>query len=263
MSEDAPPRPGRLDGVDLSKRLSKTEEAERIEAAQRRLLELRLAFAGLTGEGGLGPPVCVVFEGWDASGKGGAIKRLVGPLDPRHVRVAQFNAPSPDARRHHFLWRFWPALPGWGGMAVLDRSWYGRVLVERVEGFASASEWERAYEEILAFEQGLAAEGMLLLKFWLHVSPEEQLRRFESRRDDPLKAWKLTAEDWRNREWRPDYVAAVEEMLRRTDAEQAPWHVVAAESKRLARVEVLETVVAAMEGTRWATGRDAEPTKTD
>jgi polyphosphate kinase 2 (PPK2 family) len=241
---------GRLGRVDLSLRLSKAEEADRIEAAQRRLLELRLAFAGLTGDGTLGPPVCVLLEGWDASGKGGAIKRLVAPLDARHVRVAQFAAPSDDARRHHFLWRFWPALPGWGGMAVLDRSWYGRVLVERVEGFASAVEWERAYEEIRAFESGLATEGMVLVKFWMHVSPEEQLRRFESRRDDPLKAWKLTDDDWRNREQRPEYEAAVEEMLRRTDAEAAPWHVVAGESKRVARVAVLETVVAAMEAAR-------------
>ena len=241
---------GRLGRVDLSLRLSKAEEADRIEAAQRRLLELRLAFAGLTGDGTLGPPVCVLLEGWDASGKGGAIKRLVAPLDARHVRVAQFAAPSDDARRHHFLWRFWPALPGWGGMAVLDRSWYGRVLVERVEGFASAVEWERAYEEIRGFESGLATEGMVLVKFWMHVSPEEQLRRFESRRDDPLKAWKLTDDDWRNREQRPEYEAAVEEMLRRTDAEAAPWHVVAGESKRVARVAVLETVVAAMEAAR-------------
>jgi len=241
---------GRLEQVDLSLRLSRTEETERLGAAQRRLLELRLAFAGLTGAGTLGPPVCVVFEGWDASGKGGAIKRLVTPLDPRHVRVAQFAAPSDDARRHHFLWRFWPALPGRGDMAVLDRSWYGRVLVERVEGYASGVEWERAYDEILAFERGLAAEEMVLVKFWLHLSPEEQLRRFERRRDDPLRAWKLTVEDWRNRERRPDYVAAVEEMLSRAHSEQAPWHVVAAESKRFARVAVLETVVAAMEAAR-------------
>ena len=240
----------RLDDLDLSLDLSKKEAKARLKAAQERMQELRLELAGLDGDERFGPPLCVVLEGWDASGKGGAIKRLVTPLDPRHVRVAQFAAPSDDARRHHFLWRFWPALPGRGDMAVLDRSWYGRVLVERVEGYASGVEWERAYDEILAFERGLAAEEMVLVKFWLHLSPEEQLRRFERRRDDPLRAWKLTEEDWRNRERRPDYVAAVEEMLSRTHSEQAPWHVVAAESKRFARVAVLETVVAAMEAAR-------------
>ena len=127
---------GALDELDLSLRLSKDEEAARLESAQRRLLALRLVLGGLIGDR-LGPPLCVLLEGWDASGKGGTIKRLVGPLDPRHVRVKQFAAPTPDEKRHHWLWRFWPALPGWGGMAVLDRSWYGRVLVERVEGYAS------------------------------------------------------------------------------------------------------------------------------
>ena len=130
---------GRLDDLDLSLKLSKTEEAERLEAAQIRLLRAAPAPRRADRRGGIGPPVCVLFEGWDASGKGGAIKRLVAPLDPRHVRVVQFAAPTYDEKRHHFLWRFWPALPGWGGMAVLDRSWYGRVLVERVEEFATRS----------------------------------------------------------------------------------------------------------------------------
>ena len=145
---------GRLADLDLSLRLSAAEEARQLAAAQQRLLHLRLLSGGLIGDlGRLGPPLCVVFEGWDASGKGGCIKRLVSPLDPRHVRVAQFGAPTYDEKRHHFLWRFWPALPGWGGMAVLDRSWYGRVLVERVEAFASEEQWSRAYREILEFEQ--------------------------------------------------------------------------------------------------------------
>src|SRR5207302_762174 len=188
--------------LDLTLSLSREEEAKRLEAAQMRLLELRLAMGGLIGEQGIGPPLCILFEGWDASGKGGAIKRLVARLDPRHVRVAQFAAPTPDAKRHHFLWRFWPTLPGWGGMAVLDRSWYGRVLVERVEGLATKEQWTRAYDEIVEFERSLAAEGMILVKFWMHVSDEEQLRRFERRRDDPLRAWKLTDDDWRNRKRR-------------------------------------------------------------
>ena len=147
---------GRLDKLDLSLKLSREEEAERLEAAQVRLLELRLDLGGQTGEKRIGPGVLVVFEGWDASGKGGAIKRLVARLDPRHVRVAQFAAPTYDEKRHHWLWRFGPALPGLGGMAVFDRSWYGRVLVERVEGFASPDEWARAYDEIVGFERTLA-----------------------------------------------------------------------------------------------------------
>jgi AMP-polyphosphate phosphotransferase len=233
---------GRLDELDLSLKLSSEEEAERLDAAQTRLLKLRLELGGQTGKGELGPPVCVVFEGWDASGKGGAIKRLVAPLDPRHVRVVQFAAPTYDEKRHHFLWRFWPPLPGWGGMAVLDRSWYGRVLVERVEKFATKAQWMRAYDEINEFEGTLAAEGMVMIKFWLHVSSAEQLKRFEARAKDPLKSWKLTDEDWRNRKKRKQYTAAIEDMVERTSTEVAPWHLVEGDSKRWARVKVVETV---------------------
>src|SRR3954465_12216469 len=178
---------GRLDDLDLTLRLSSDEEARRLQRAQHRLLQLRLLAGGLVGDGGrLGPPLCVVFEGWDASGKGGCIKRLVSPLDPRHVRVAQFGAPTFDEKRHHFLWRFWPSLPGWGGMAVFDRSWYGRVLVERVEQIATREQGLRAYDEINGFERTLADEGMTLVKIWMHISDEEQLRRFERRKKDPL-----------------------------------------------------------------------------
>jgi polyphosphate kinase 2 (PPK2 family) len=240
---------GLLDEVDLSLKLSSAEEAKRLEAAQQRLLQLRLISGGLMGKPHpLGPPVCVVFEGWDASGKGGCIKRLVSPLDPRHVRVSQFAAPTFDEKRHHFLWRFWPALPGWGGMAVFDRSWYGRVLVERVEDFATAEQWRRAYDEINGFERSLAAEGMVLVKFWLHLSEEEQLKRFESRQKDPLRAWKLTDEDWRNRKKRKSYEKAVADMIAHTSSPDLPWTIVEAENKRWARVKVLDTVVSAMEG---------------
>src|SRR6187431_2763795 len=176
---------GRLDELDLSKRLSRKEEAAGLERGWERLTQLRLTLGGLIGTHELGPPVCVLFEGWDASGKGGAIKRLVAQMDPRHVRVVQFSAPTANEKRHHFLWRFFPLLPGWGGMAVFDRSWYGRVLVERVENFATKDQWKRAYREIVDFETTLAAEGMILVKFWMHVSPEEQARRFERRRTDP------------------------------------------------------------------------------
>jgi len=238
----------RLDALDLSLRLTAADEARQLATAQQRLLQLRLLSGGLVGDGErLGPPLCVVFEGWDASGKGGCIKRLVAPLDPRHVRVAQFSVPTYDEKRHHFLWRFWPALPGWGGMAVLDRSWYGRVLVERVEGYATKDQWTRAYDEIVEFERTLAAEGMVLVKFWMHVSAAEQLRRFESREQDPLRRWKLTDDDWRNRRKRKAYEKAVEDMLDRTDHAAAPWTLVEAENKRWARVKVVEAVVAAIE----------------
>jgi polyphosphate kinase 2 (PPK2 family) len=242
--------------VDLTLTLSKHEEAERLAAAQRRLLALRLQCGGLIGDGELGPPVALVFEGWDAAGKGGAIRRVTAPLDPRHVTVASFAAPTGREKRHHFLWRFWPHLPGWGGMTVFDRSWYGRVLVERVEGFATKEQWMRAYEEIVAFEHGVCAEGMVLVKFWLEISDAEQLRRFKAREGDPLKRWKLTGEDWRNREKRGAYEKALTAMLRETDHEPAPWHLIAAESKRYARVAVIETVIAEIERGLRASGQE-------
>jgi polyphosphate kinase 2 (PPK2 family) len=238
---------GRLAELDLSRKLNKHEESERLAAGHRKLLGLRLALGGKLEGSKIGPPVCVLFEGWDASGKGGAIKRLVAPLDPRHVRVAQFGTPTFDEKRHHFLWRFYPALPGWGGMSVFDRSWYGRVLVERVEGFATVDQWERAYEEIVQFEKSLCLEGMILVKFWLHLSAKEQLDRFQRRETDPLKNWKLTDEDWRNREKRDAYERAVEDMLERTDHELARWQLVEGDSKRWARVKVLETVIREIE----------------
>jgi polyphosphate kinase 2 (PPK2 family) len=238
----------RLDDLDLSLKLKRREQDERLAAGGRRLAQLRLALGGKLHAGDpLGPPLAVVVEGWDASGKGGAIKRLLAPLDSRHVRVASFAAPTPDEHRHHYLERFWVPQPGWGGMAVFDRSWYGRVLVERVEGFATEEQWRRAYDEIVEFERTLAAEGTIFAKFWLHISAEEQLRRFERRQTDPLKAWKITDEDWRNREKRPQYVEAVEEMLARTDVLAAPWILVEGESKRFARVKVMESVIEQIE----------------
>jgi AMP-polyphosphate phosphotransferase len=250
---------GRLKEVDLSSGLSKKEGKKRLKKAQERMQELRLELAGLDGDERLGPPLCVVLEGWDASGKGGAIKRLLAKLDPRHVRVKQYAAPTPDELRHPWLWRFWPALPGWGGMAVLDRSWYGRVLVERVEGFATVEEWTRAYDEIKGFERMLAEEGTVLVKLWLHLSEDEQLKRFEARKKDPLKRYKLTDEDWRNREKRPAYEEAVEDMLERTGTKFAPWHLIEGDSKRFARVKVLETVIAAAEEGLERHGRREPP----
>ena len=233
--------------MDLTQRLSAEEEQRELTALGSRLGQLRLALGGKLGDSGIGPGLLVLFEGWDAAGKGGAIKRLVAPLDARHVRVVQYAAPTPDEKRHHHLTRFMVQLPGLGGMAIFDRTWYGRVLVERVEGFASVDQWERAYAEILNFERSLFLEGLIVVKFWLHISQDEQLKRFKRREKDPLKAWKLTDEDWRNRERFPEYTAAVEEMLERTDTAWAPWRVVPGEDKRFARVDVVRHVIAEIE----------------
>jgi AMP-polyphosphate phosphotransferase len=234
---------GRLDHLDLTAKISREEYDERLYTAQRRLLALRLQLGGLLPGSELGPGVLVVMEGSDAGGKGGAIKRIVEPLDPRHYRVSAFAKPTFDEKSKHFLWRFWKEVPGLGGMALFDRSWYGRVLVERVEGYATTAQWKRAYEEIVQFERNLVLEGVIIVKFWLHISPEEQLKRFENRRDDPLRSWKLTDEDWRNRDKLEQYTSAVEEMFKRTDHHLAPWHVVSGEQKRWARVQVIETLI--------------------
>jgi AMP-polyphosphate phosphotransferase len=240
---------GRLDQLDLSLKLTKSDYAERLEAAQTRLTALRLALGGkLTGyEGRLGPAVAVVLEGWDAAGKGSALKRLIAPLDPRHVRVSAFAAPTDDEKRHHFLWRFWLPLPGLGGMTIYDRSWYGRVLAERVEELATREEWERAYATIVGFERSFVAEGGVLAKFWLHISDEQQLHRFERRESDPLKRWKMSEEDWRNREKRAPYTEAAEDMFAHTDHPDAPWQLVEADQKRFARVKIIETLNAEIE----------------
>jgi polyphosphate kinase 2 (PPK2 family) len=245
---------GRLDELDLSLKLSKRESLEQLEEGWKRLGALRLALAGMLPGYGLGPGVCFLFEGWDASGKGGAIRRLVWPFDLRHVRVAQYAAPTPAEKRSHYLQRFWPALPGAGDMSVLDRTWYGRVLVERVEGFATEAEWRRAYGEIVELESSLADSGMVLVKYFMHVSAEEQLERFIARRDDPLKAWKLSDDDWHNRSKRLEYLEAIEEMLERTDHEAAPWHLIEGDSKHYARVKVVDTAIARIEAGMRAAG---------
>jgi AMP-polyphosphate phosphotransferase len=229
-----------LDRLDMSQRLDRSTYETRLQYEQRRLLHLRLHLGGHMGSHGPGPGLLVVFEGPDAAGKGGAIRTIVGHLDPRHYDVFNFAAPSTSEKRHHFLWRFWKALPGLGQMAVFDRSWYGRVLVERIEGFATPAEWGRAYDAIVDFERSLVAEGVIVVKFWMHISDEEQLRRFQAREADPLKRWKLTDEDWRNRERNREYDAAAEDMFARTSHEAAPWEVIAAEQKRFARIAVIE-----------------------
>jgi AMP-polyphosphate phosphotransferase len=238
---------GLLEDVDLSQKLGTKEYEKRLAAAQELLNARRLQLAGLIGDGRLGPPVLALFEGWDASGKGGAIKRLTAEMDHRHVRIAAFAAPTHDEKRHHFLWRFFPKLPGWGGVAIFDRSWYGRVLVERVEGFASEEEWRRGYDEIRQLENSLAAEGTIVMKFWMHVSEEEQLKRFKRRENRPIKQWKLTDEDWRNRDKRGAYTEAIEEMFERTSTDVAPWTIVPGDSKKFGRVFVIEHVIERIE----------------
>jgi AMP-polyphosphate phosphotransferase len=189
----------------------------------------------------------VVFEGWDAAGKGGAIRRMTRPMAARDYVVVPIAAPTDEERAHHYLWRFWRRLPRPGRMAIFDRSWYGRVLVERVEGFAREDEWLRAYEEINDFEDQLVEHGMLVLKFWLHIDAGEQLRRFQARAKTPYKKYKLTDEDYRNRGKRDLYAAAVNEMVARTSTDRARWHIVPANDKRFARVEVLRTACDGLE----------------
>jgi polyphosphate kinase 2 (PPK2 family) len=192
-------------------------------------------------------PCLAVFEGWDAAGKGGAIKRITETLEPRGYTVSSFAAPRGEEKAHHYQWRFWRALPRTGHLGIWDRSHYGRVLVERVEGFCSEAEWRRAYREINEFEAHQASLGMVIAKFWLHVSKEEQLRRFKARERDPFRSYKLTEEDWRNRARWGEYEAAVEEMLAHTSTRAARWTVVEADDKYWARVKVLRTLADAIQ----------------
>jgi polyphosphate kinase 2 (PPK2 family) len=230
-----------LEKLDMTKKLSKSEYSDQIESAQSRLrkLEFRMYEKKV--------PVMCVFEGWDAAGKGGAIKRVTEMLDPRGFTVSSYSAPQGEEKTHHYLWRFWRNLPRTGHLAIFDRSYYGRVLVERVEHFAAEAEWKRAYQEINEFESQQASFGMVICKFWLHVTSEEQLRRFQRRELDPFRQYKLTEEDWRNRAKIPDYTSAVEDMLVRTSTPHAPWTVVEANDKYYARVKVVENVVESIE----------------
>ena len=246
----------RLEDVDLEKKLSGKEGVEQLQALQRRLLALRLQAAGLIGDPRLGPPLCVVFEGWDASGKGGAIRRLTGPLDPRHVRVEQFAAPTEREKRHHFLWRFWPVLPGWGGM-VVSRSILVRPRARRARrGLRDRDRVGPRVWRDRRVRADAAGEGMVLVKCWLHISENEQLKRYRARERDPLKRWKLTDEDWRNLAHRAGYERAVDDMLRETDHEHAPWNLIAAENKPWARVQVLDCVIDALEAGLRAAGQE-------
>ena len=226
-----------LEKLDTTKRLTKARYEQELGPLQVRLRELGFEIFKKD------VPVLCVFEGWDAAGKGGAIKRITEMSDPRGFFVSAFAAPKGEERTHNYLWRFWKALPRTGQIGVWDRSHYGRVLVERVEGFCTNDEWRRAFREINEFEAHQCSYGMVMCKFWLHVTQEEQLRRFKGRELDPFRSYKLTDEDWRNREKWNDYSVAVEDMLLHCSTNYAPWTVVEANDKYYARVKVLRTVV--------------------
>lgn len=229
---------GYLDKLDLDQKLeSKKEYEELLEEYQFRLLKLQRKII----EKGIG--VAIAFEGCDAAGKGGNIKRVTESLDPRGYEVHAIGAPTPAEKSAHYLRRFWLRLPARGRISIFDRTWYGRVLVERVEKFAKKEEWQRAYHEINEFEKTLTDDGLVLVKFWIHISKKEQLDRFKKREKDPWKNWKLTDEDWRNREKWDAYIEALEEMFEKTDTDYAPWTIVEGNWKWFARIKALKTVV--------------------
>ena len=232
---------GVLSGVDLTKKLEPGDYKKRLGKLQKRLEILHSEIYRLR------IPVVLGFEGWDAAGKGGAIKRLTSCLDPRGYKVCPTSAANDIERKHNYLWRFWNKMPKAGHIAIFDRTWYGRVMVERLEGFCTEAEWKRAYQEINETELHMANAGAIVLKFWLHIDKDEQERRFNERMNTPAKQWKITDEDWRNRAKWDSYEIAVNEMLVRTSTTYAPWIVVEGNCKRYARVKVLETVVDAIE----------------
>ncbi len=230
-----------LENVDLSLDISKKDYKESLKYYQDKLFDLQNVFY-------LNKiPVVIVFEGWDAAGKGGAIKRLTSCLDPRGYRVVSTPAPTPDELAHHYLWRFWNNIPKTGHTAIFDRSWYGRVMVEPIEGFCTDEEYKRAFTEINHMEKHLVNSGMVVIKFFIHISKDEQLVRFEDRKNNPLKAWKLTDEDYRNREKWDIYTNAIEAMFENTSTKYAPWYIISGNSKKYARIEVLKTVTEIME----------------
>ncbi len=230
-----------LSRLDMSKTLAKDDYDAGLKLYQAKLNQLQRAARERR------ISTLLVFEGWDAAGKGGSIRRITAALDARDYQVIQIAAPTDEEAAHNYLWRFWRHLPRAGRVTIYDRSWYGRVLVERIEGFARTREWQRAYAEINDFEAQLVERGIVLLKFWLHITPDEQLRRFKEREQIAYKAWKLTDEDWRNRERWADYELAVNDMVERTSTRQAPWTLIEADDKRHARIQVLRTICERLE----------------
>jgi len=231
----------RLDELDQETKLEQSDYKKKLKEYQLRLLNKQLELRETKRN------VIVVLEGPDAAGKGGCIKRLVERLDPRLIRVYSVIKPTPEEYNHHYMWRFWNRLPGYGEMAIFDRSWYGRLLVERVEGFATTEEWMRAYDEINEFERQLIDDGTILFKFYLQITKDEQLERFRRREADPYKHWKISDEDWRNRNKWDEHNQAAEEMFEKTSARRAKWTVVAANYKWYARVCVVKKVAEGLE----------------
>jgi polyphosphate:AMP phosphotransferase len=230
-----------LAAIDMTRTLSKSAFTTQVQKQQGRLnLLQRRAQDGKRS-------IILLFEGWDAAGKGGAIRRVTSALDPRCYRVVPTAAPTDEERARHYLWRFWRHLSRAGRVTIFDRSWYGRVLVERVDRLATEADWSRAYAEIEEFEEELTAHGIILVKYWLHITRDEQERRFKDRARSPYKSWKLTDEDWRNREKWDAYELAVNDMVARTSTRQAPWHLIAANDKNFARVQVLRVAADAIE----------------
>jgi AMP-polyphosphate phosphotransferase len=229
----------RLSDLDLTLAIDAREEySARLKELQLTLLHYQYLLKDLKRN------LILVFEGPDAAGKGGIIKRVTAKLDPRYVRVYSIIKPTAEEYRHHYLWRFWKKLPAYGEAAIFDRSWYGRVLVERVEKFATQAEWKRAFEEINEFERTLTEDGSIIAKFYCHISKREQLKRFQKREADPYKHWKISEEDWRNRRKWKKHNEAAEAMFDLTDVPHAPWHVLPSEDKRYARIATLEFLTA-------------------
>ncbi len=236
-----PPEVSILSSIDLSKTISKDDYNDKLAFYQSKMSQLGFKLYSKRRS------VVMVYEGWDASGKGGNIKRMTQELDPRGYEVVPISAPTSDELNHHYLWRFWNKMPKDGHFGIFDRSWYGRVMVERIEGFCSQEEWQRAYKEINDMEKHLSNHGVIIFKFWLHIDKEEQLRRFKMREDNPLKQYKITEEDWRNREKWDEYEKAIDEMLFRTTTEHAPWLIVESNDKKYARIKTIKYVVETLE----------------
>ncbi len=230
-----------LSQISLDKTLDPSEYDQRLKDAQQRLSQLHNKLYRQK------VPLILAYEGWDAAGKGGNIKRVAAALDPRGYEVIPIAAPDKTELNHHYLWRFWRQLPKTGHIAIFDRTWYGRVMVERIEGFCTTRQWRAAYQEINEFEYELAQWGAVILKFWLHIDQDEQLRRFIDRQNTPEKQWKITEEDWRNREKWPQYQEAVDQMLQLTSTRYAPWYVIESQDKKYARIRTLELIIQTLE----------------
>ncbi|KAA0970112.1 polyphosphate kinase [Aureimonas fodinaquatilis] len=237
-----------LGHLDMTVRLEKADYKERLKKVQKKFVKIQQAYLRT------GDSAAIVFEGWDAAGKGGTIRRMSTVMDPRGFKVWPIAAPSPDDMKHHYMARFWERLPIKGEIAVFDRSWYGRVLVERVEGYATEAEWRRAYDEIVAFENSIQSSGIRIAKIFLYITPEEQFVRFRDRMEDPLKRWKLSYEDFRNRDKWGLYEEAANDMFAKTHTSFAPWTVIAANDKHFARITALETIADCL-----AAGVDLKP----